>query len=586
MIVPMKKVAVITQAKDALSTMQRLRCLGVLHIEHQQAPQGQDITSLKDKIELVGKAIAILSQKELLGPGEVVQTKEISDGESISRHIIDCQNRYQQLEDYSRKLKETIYQWHEWGDFDPATIEALSQKNIYLRFYEVARSQIENFPSGVIVKQISARSGLVRCVAISRQKVDIPFTEVSAPKIGLSKMRLRLAEDNKVMKLLRQEMTRHTSYRDSLLDFRKSLEKELEFQEALNGTGQHHSLIYLKGFIPFDAVNQLLQTAKKERWGISIDEPSSQDSVPTLLRNPRWIEVISPVLKLLAILPGYRELDISPLFLGFLSLFFGMIIGDAGYGTAYFLLTLWLHRRLEKKLSDQRIFYLLYIFSGCAIFWGLLTGTVFGQEWYLKAGLKPFIPILNDTKFLQAFCFFLGALHLTIGHAWQAVRKAPSLTALADVGWIGVLWTSFLAAKMLILNDLFPGFGRWLISVSLFLVIFCSSPQKNIIKTIGSGLGTVALSLMNNFTDVVSYVRLFAIGLAGVAIADTVNSLAAGLSSSNIVGRLIILFIGHTINIMLGPMSVLVHGIRLNVLEFSSHAGLSWSGVAYKPLKE
>ena len=102
---------------------------------------------------------------------------------------------------------------------------------------------------------------------------------------------------------------------------------------------------------------------------------------------------------------------------------------------------------------------------------------------------------------------------------------------------------------------------------------------------IGGGLGTVALSLVNNFTDVVSYVRLFAVGLAGIAISDTVNALATSFGGNPLV-KILILLVGHTINIVLGPMSVLVHGIRLNVLEFSGHAGLSWSGIAYKPLKE
>jgi V/A-type H+-transporting ATPase subunit I len=96
----------------------------------------------------------------------------------------------------------------------------------------------------------------------------------------------------------------------------------------------------------------------------------------------------------------------------------------------------------------------------------------------------------------------------------------------------------------------------------------------------------VALSLVNNFTDVVSYIRLFAVGLAGVAISNTVNTLAGSAGNGNILAQSLIIFAGHTINMLLGPMSVLVHGIRLNVLEFSSHANVTWSGVAYKPLKE
>jgi V/A-type H+-transporting ATPase subunit I len=119
----------------------------------------------------------------------------------------------------------------------------------------------------------------------------------------------------------------------------------------------------------------------------------------------------------------------------------------------------------------------------------------------------------------------------------------------------------------------------------ILLVMIGTNPQRNIIKMIGGGLGAVALNIMNSFTDVVSYVRLFAVGLAGVAISDTVNSLAAGLPG-NYIAQFFILLLGHTINIVLGPMSVLVHGIRLNVLEFSGHVGLSWSGTAYKPLEE
>ena len=90
---------------------------------------------------------------------------------------------------------------------------------------------------------------------------------------------------------------------------------------------------------------------------------------------------------------------------------------------------------------------------------------------------------------------------------------------------------------------------------------------------------------MNNFTDVVSYVRLFAVGLAGVAISDTVNTLSGVFGGDNPMIKIVIIFLGHTINVLLGPISVLVHGIRLNVLEFSGHAGLTWSGVPYKPLE-
>ena len=167
---------------------------------------------------------------------------------------------------------------------------------------------------------------------------------------------------------------------------------------------------------------------------------------------------------------------------------------------------------------------------------------------------------------------------------WQAIRKAPSLNAIADIGWICVIWAAFFLARMLILGEALPFFTKWVIISGIIMVIIGTNPQRNVFKMIGSGLGNVALSIMNNFTDVVSYIRLFAVGLAGIAIADTVNTLASGLD--NLAVKVLVVFAGHTINIILGPLSVLVHGVRLNVLEFSGHAGLTWIGMQYRPLEE
>jgi len=585
MIMPMKKVLVIVQEKDADSAVAKLRAFGVLHPEHQKSPSGQDISTLEDDIALLNRAVNILSEAEFSG-AKAGNNKEPEAWKFTTQHIVDMRKRIEQLKEYSLTLKNRISQWQLWGDFDPERIKSLGVKNIHVRLYQVPVKEINNLPDNIVVKKVSIVRGIANCAVITRENITIPYPELNLPKTGLKEMQARLAEDTLVIESIKEEIKKQACYRRSLVETKGLLEKELEFRRARRGMGQASRLTYLAGYIPSDTKERFLQISKKERWGAVISEPSEEDAVPTLIRNPRWVSVIRPVFKLLEIIPGYRELDISPLFLCFLSLFFGMIIGDAGYGMIYFILAFWLHKKFARKISDSRIFFLIYIFSACAIFWGLLTGTFFGQEWYLKAGFRPFIPLLNDTKFLQAFCFFLGAVHLTLAHGWQAIRKAPSLVALSDMGWICVLWAAFFLAKTLILNDPFPFFGKWLIIAGLILVIFCTNPQRNILKTIGHGLGAVALSLMNNFTDVVSYVRLFAVGLAGVAIADTVNSLAAGLGPGNTLAKVAIVFLGHTINIILGPMSVLVHGIRLNVLEFSGHAGLSWSGVAYKPLRE
>jgi len=587
MIVPMKKSSIIILAKDTQNSLKELRRLGVLHIEHHRVPQGKDITILKDEIILLNEAVGILMQTDPSCPSLVENAEvKVDDWRHIARHIIDTRKRIEHAEEYARNLAIQMNQWEPWGDFDPEEIKKLREKGIFIKLYQVPYKNIKELPRDLAIKTIFMEKGIAHCLAVGQKEFSLSFKEISLPQMGIEMMRKRLLEDKEALKGLKEDLHRSCNYYQRLIEIKKKLEKELEMQEAMRGMGEADELSYVTGYIPVDAAQGLSDLAKKERWGISVTEPSEEDLVPTLIRNKRWITTISPLFKVLDVIPGYRELDVSPLVLIFFSIFFAMIIGDAGYGLIFLSLTAFAHKKMGKKISDKTAFFLLYVLSSCTILWGLLTGTFFGQEWNLKAGLKPLVPALTNTKVLQAFCFFLGALHLTLAHAWRALLKFPALTAGAEIGWIAVLWAAFFLAKTLVLGDMLPFFEKWLIIGGITLVIFFSSPQRNILKTIGKGVANVALSLVNNFTDVVSYIRLFAVGLATVAIADTVNTLAVSAGGGNWLITVPILLVGHTINFVLGPVGVLVHGVRLNVLEFSSHIGVSWSGSKYQPLKE
>ncbi|MCX5668396.1 MAG: hypothetical protein NTY34_08890 [Candidatus Omnitrophica bacterium] len=594
----MKKIFILTQGKDTAAAVKSLRKLGVVHVENQEIPGGEDITSLHEDLAVIEKAIGILSLPEFYEKCGVSSAKMLKDWRFAAKHLADSKSRYDQLYEYLTSLKDKISRWEAWGDFDPDDIVELTSGGLNIKFYQIPSKELnrgqrpirenknsKNRALSPILKVISTVRGMANCLVISESKITMPYKELEAPSLGLKQMKGKLAETYEVIERIKNEIRKYVCYHERFTHIKKAFEKELEFHEAVRGMASSGEISYLKGYVPVDKVPAVSEYAAKEKCGIFITEPSDEDKVPTLIRTPKWASLIKPVYKLLEILPGYRELDVSPLFLIFLGLFFGMIIGDAGYGTLYILLTLIVQMKLGPRAKDKRIFFLLYFFSSCAIFWGILTGTVFGQEWYISAGYRPLIPILNDTKFIQAFCFFLGAFHLTLGHLWQAARKFPSLTALADMGWIAVLWSAFFFARMLILNDPLPGFVRFALLGGVSLAVLFTNPQKNVLKAVGEGLGTVALSIVNNFTDVVSYVRLFAVGLAGVAISDTVNTLSEVFGGDNFIVKMIIIFLGHTINILLGPISVLVHGIRLNVLEFSGHAGLTWSGMPYKPLE-
>ena len=586
MIVAMKKVFLFLQQEHASEALGNLAALGVMHVEHQNPPAGLELNEVNEKLNIIEQALIIISAVAQEKKQPLVHQKT-ADPIFISHHIIDLQKRYDHLSEYLVTLRSLIDLWKDWGDFDPQKISQLRQKNIYLKLYQIPKEQLKNLPKDIIVQKIFSADGLQNCVVFSYGDIQLAFKELEPPKSSLSWMQQRLAEDAKIILGLKEQLGQQLSYRDNLMAEKKALINKRDFYEALKGMGQANQLVYLKGYIPVDVEKILIIEAKKNGWGILTSLPQETDEVPTLVRNPAWISLIKPLLKLLELIPGYNEIDISPLFIVFFSLFFGMLIGDAGYGIVYFLLTFWLHRKLGYKIKDKSVFFLFYILSFCAIIWGCLTATFFGQGWLLNIGIKPLIPALGNTAFIQALCFFIGAVHLSLAHGWRAVLKAPALFALADLGWICIIWAVFFLAKNLILGDVFPVCGSWLLVTGLVLVLFFTSPQKNIFKTIGEGLGTIALGLVNNFTDVVSYIRLFAVGLAGVAIADAFNAMAAGVFKKGdwltIFAAALIVIFGHALNIILGPMSVLVHGVRLNVLEFCGHANVTWNGFAYKP---
>lgn len=588
MIVPMKKTAILVQAKDAALCLKDLRNLGVVHVEHQRMPAGGDISAIGDDLAVVNDVLIVLAQPEFAQEAKLTQPQDLSDWKSTARHILDLRNRLNQLKDYAITLNARITQWQAWGDFEPEILRSLAEQGIYVRLYQIPVKEIKNLPSSVIVKEISRIYGVVNCLVISREKINLSFKEVTLPAMGLAAMQKRLAQDKDTMIYIQNQLRQHVPLRKDFMRMKKVLQQDLRFQEALSGMGEAQSLSYLAGYIPDDAAARLTQEAAAKKWGLLISEPGPQDRVPTLIRNPRWVSIISPVFKLIEVIPGYKELDISLWFLIFFSIFFGMLIGDAGIGLIFFTLTAMAQKKWGRKLKNKFLFILFYLLSSCSIIWGALSGTFFGQAW-LTPYVQPLIPALRNDKSVQTLCFLLGGLHLSIAHSWRALIKLPSPKALAEIGWIIILWGAFFLAKMLVLGDTFPVFGKWFFILGPALVVLFTNPTKNIFRSLGAGLANLLLNLVNSFTDVVSYVRLFAVGLATVAVADSFNKMAMEIGYGSIASGIVtslILILGHTLNVILAPMSILVHGVRLNVLEFCNHLDIKWSGFSYQPLQE
>nr|MBU1328978.1 hypothetical protein [Candidatus Omnitrophota bacterium] len=576
MIVKMKKIILVMQSKDLSVTLEHLRNLGLLHVEHENLPLGENIAKMKEDRLRAIEAMEILpdieNQKSLNG----------CEGDIVAR-ILDLMDENETLIEKLYMVKREINTWEEWGDFDPRIIERMKDNKVWVKLCKIAPQKKKNIPEGVILEELFRKKNIIYCAAISEKEITLPFETLTLPEMSLKQM---IAEEKRYelrIKEIEKMFLEMAVYKNALGQYEKYLDSAIEFNEITEGAGRFEKLSYIKGYCPIDKAGVIEKAASLEKWAILVRDPDENEMPPTLIRNPKWVRIIEPMFNIINTIPGYREIDISPHFLIFFSIFFGMLIGDAGYGLVYFIAGLAMQRRF-KQLKDKSVFFLTYVLSSCAIIWGVMTGVFFGPHVWLK----PMAPYFADNTNVQAFCFLIGAIQLSIAHIWKILRKIPSLKALSDVGWICILWSVYFLAKTLILSIEFPSFGKWIFIAGSAFVILFTKPVKNIFVGIGTGLGDFLLKVVNSFADIVSYIRLFAVGLAGVAIADAFNQIAGSIGVSSILNILLsafVLFAGHTLNLAMGILAILVHGVRLNVLEFSGHLDMEWSGVKYSPFK-
>ncbi len=582
MIVPMKKINIVVQSKDTPDALEQLSSLGLVHVENVEPPHSQAVDEVQKDMYMISKAIEILPPA-----AEDSSRGKIEDWGKIINEILDLRDYRSKLAEKSGKLQRHIDIWDDWGDFDISLIRRLMSKDVYVYLAELPVKEFNSLPPDIFVEVISKSSGLIRCALISGGEREFSFKTAVLPDKRLSEVWAEKKEIEDKISETNRSLEDYARYRNELKMMLGHLAKEIEFEKASAGMGSQGELSYLKGYSPFDKVGDLENAAEKNNWAVLAEDPAAGDNVPTLIKNPKWIEIISPVFNIIKTVPGYREVDISVVFLLFFSVFFAMLIGDAGYGALILAAVIFLSVKSGNKMKDKTPLFLMYVLSIATIIWGVLTGTVFGQVW-IKQTFKPLMPWLTVDSNMKELCFIIGAVQLTIAHVWQAARKMPSVIFIADLGWVSVIWGAFFLARTFIVGTEFPVFAGWFFACGISAVLFFTVPFKSFFKDLFPRLITTFLSIIGSFSDVVSYIRLFAVGMASVAIADAFNQMAEGFGWSSAVTGLatvLVLLIGHGLNIVLGAMAVLVHGVRLNVLEFSNHLNMEWSGVEYNPFK-
>jgi V/A-type H+-transporting ATPase subunit I len=582
MIVPMKKITLLCMESEQENTLKQLQRMGVVHIEPVQRPMTEGLVRLHAEIDKAQHALSILSFFE--EPAEAEQQRSLTGPESVE-HVLSLNTRKQELRDKARALQDERDPIAPFGEFDPQTVKRLKEHGVNVRLYHCPGKKLPAFPGEVTVSVVSRRKSGIYFVALSNDQIEIDCPEIHVPSRSLSKIEKELAQVESELGELDSQLAKATCYAAQIREHISALRSDAEFVEAREGMGYSPSLAYLQGYCPVDRIEQIREKARESGWGLVTEDPEDSEQAPTLLRHPKWVRPVKSVLGMLSILPGYKEVDISSIFLVALTVFFAMIVGDAGYGAVFLVITLLAAAR-SKKIPGHAT-ALLLIFSISTIIWGGLNGNWFGiPPDKLSAPLSfIYVPWLRSREHTMKVCFLVGAVHLTIAHGWRAFCTMNSLRALAQLGWVLITWASFFLASTMVLSEAFPPFAGFFIVIGILLVLLFQTPL-NKIKQEWISLATLPLDVISDFVDLMSYIRLFAVGTATLAIAKATNDMTQMVGFDTpwmIFFSVLILCIGHGLNIVLTLLSVLVHGVRLNALEYSGHMGIEWKGRPYSP---
>lgn len=639
MIVPMKKVSLIVLNGERKNALKKLRKLGLLHIEIKEG-KGPRLLKLKEQIASLEKALFAVADQE---------TKGMAQKEADTKESLSIAGRIDSLQEEQKKCYEDISAYgteleriKAWGELDPGEIAVLAEKGIVLSLHEMSPSGYDKLGDAVRRIVLERTKNVVRFLLLQDEesineedRAALESSRFKLPNVSTAELKRKLEDSKKQLKDIKEELASLAAYGASMEGAIEALKKEVQFETYASGMGEEDlsedasggvTVAYLVGFLPAEDLGKLQAMARENAWGLLAEDPTEEDDAPTKLQNNKFVSLVYPVTDFLGSMPGYFEPDISGWFLVFITIFVGIIFGDGGYGLLIcgIAAAMMIKSRKEKK-AVAPIAWLLLLFGAMTVVWGTITCSWFGLApealpGWLKSMSVPVISNVYSDKVwypfwtggqaglttsqnVQILMFAIALVQLLIAHGSGALGHRGSLKMLGDIGSILELVGMFYVVLSLVVNSavfgldlVVSGIPVGTIAIALvgigFAVNFIfGNYETSILQSVLDSVKDIVsmlLGVVNVFSDIVSYIRLWAVGLAGAAISATINDMVSPLLGHFvfIIFAVVVLVFGHGLNMILNVLSVIVHGIRLNTLEFSNHIGLSWSGHKYEPFDE
>ena len=558
MIVRMKHLDLICVAAEKDATLERLRALGAVHLDL-GAAAGAAVSAAKGEVEDAEKAVRLILKARGKGFTEEARPKTVAEVLALD---VDRATLVTERDRLEREIK--VYA--PYGDFDPALAKKLGERGIWVELNKDG--------------SFSIKSG-----KDSASPLKLPEMRLSKMQEKLARVENRIAVDT--AKIARSD-------EKAILRKYPELRERMEFEQARELMAAKGAVSVVSGWIPETKVSGIREQGSEQGWGFLVREPAEGEIPPTLIDPPKFVRPVKALFEGLGIAPAYDEADVSVPFMCYFSLFFAMLVGDGAYGAIFLVATLWGWWKWRAKSGTsgkesaspfRSWLVLMTVFSLATIAWGALSNTWFGaqipwcNDWPTVRWINGMdAPAGHEYDNIMFLCFTIGASHLMLARLWNGVCRMNDRSCLSEFGWAGIVLFMYILTNSFvgIFRDV-PTWAFWMFGIS-FLTVF--------VQAKGMDKGMLFLNAMSVLGDVISYVRLFAVGLASVQVAANFNAMALDLGLPIWIKWLplvLIMLIGHGLNLAMAGLSVLVHAVRLNTLEFSNHKGISWAGYAFRP---
>ena len=587
MIVRMKRLTLLCLSGDRDGALEALRETGVVHVTDRRPPAGDELEALRAGLAAAGRALDALPETDE-GAAAASAAAAAPDAGEVVAEALSLLDRRSELGDRVESHRRELARYGGYGRFDLAAVRELEDAGVSTLLGRAPSAERLSAPDGTVLTELGSDGDVRRFLVTAvggwpegRPDLGADYDVVPWPARPLAEVSGELAAAEAELDQIAERLGSLAAARGAVEDHVLRAAEEARFAEVRAGMEEAGELSVLSGYVPAAEQDAVQTAAAVHGWGLLFDDPQHGEDVPVELRQARWVRPVRTIFDFLHIYPGYWEVDAGWVFLPFFSLFFAMIVGDAGYAALLLVLTAVLQFRLKKV--PAHVFHMMYIVGGATLVWGVLAGNYFGIPTLPPALESLTVPWLADRDNLIDLCFLIGAVHLSFAHVWNSVtliREGAWTKVVAQGGWLLVVWSMFFVARQTVLGRGVPGFLLVMLLGGIVVVaVFMKTPRE--LKESWIDHALLPLTMVGNFVDILSYIRLFAVGYASVAVLAAFNGMATDIgfdSPLTAVAASLLLLFANALNIVLAGLGVLVHAVRLNTLEFSTHKGLAWEG--------